>query len=225
MKIFLATAKLDDIRWAIGHGLVDGVVTTPSLVALADPDVDERELIAEICRTTAMPVWVTAGAVSAGDIYREGRELARISDHVVVQVPLVEDAVSAMRRLSTDGVRVAATLVFNAAQALLAAKAGAASVSTEIGRLEAQGQDGAAVVGEIREVFDVGTVECDLVAEMPSNAARFAACARAGADAVIVSAEILRMLLLHPLTDRGLDQLLRELSTHRAKYHKARVAT
>jgi transaldolase len=225
MKIFLATAKLDDIRWASGNGMVDGVVTTPALTSVADPEADDRDILAEICRLTATPVWATPSAVSASDIYREGRELAKLSDQIVIQVPLVEDAVNAMRRLTADGVRVAATLVFNAAQALLAAKAGAAAVSTEIGRLEAHGQDAELVVAEIRDVFDAGAADCDIVAEMPTNAARFAACARAGADAVTLSPEILRTLLLHPLTDRGLDTLLHDLASHRARHARPRVAT
>src|SRR6476661_705472 len=117
MRIFIATAKLDDIRWAHSHGLIDGVLTTPSLLTAEVHPAGAAELLADICQVATFPVAVTAGAVNAGDIYRDARELSKLSDSVIVQIPFVEDAIEAIRRLSADGVRVAATLVFNAAQA------------------------------------------------------------------------------------------------------------
>jgi len=221
MRIFLATATLDDLRWAADNGLADGVMTTPAMLADAAPNGEMREHLAEIARSTGLPICVTVGAIDGGDIYRDGRELAKLSDHVIVQVPLIEDSLVAMRRLSSEGVRVAATLVFNAAQALLAAKAGASMVNTPIERLDAYGLDGAGVLAEIRAVFAGGDAECDVLASGVADAASFAGCALAGADAVAVSAEALRSLLLHPLTDRGVDQLLNDLS----KRPKARLAT
>lgn len=212
MKIFLATADLTEIRWAVDHGLTDGVLTTPRLLSAADPTGDGRDVLTEICRAVALPVWAAVGAVNAADIYRDGRELARISDQIVVQIPFVEDATSAMRRLAIEGARVAATLVFNATQALLASKAGASAVSAQVDQLDAQGQDSVGVIREVRALFDRHAVECDVLAFQPRNAAHFAACALAGADSIAVAADTLRSLLLHPLTDRGLDQFLSELS-------------
>src|SRR5215207_10949029 len=127
MRLFIATAKLDDIQWAHAHGLIDGVLTTPSLVTAQVHPAGANGLLADICRVAAFPVAVTVGAVHATDIYRGARELAKLSDAVIVQIPFVEDAIGAMKRLRAEGVRVAATLVFNAALAILAAKA-------EIGR-------------------------------------------------------------------------------------------
>ena len=158
------------------------------------------------------------GAVSGADIYRDARDLAKLSDHVIVQIPLVEDAVSAIRKLSAEGVRVGATLVFNAAQAILAAKAGASMVATAIDQLDAYGHDALEVVSELRAVFSDGRVECDVLALNPQNATQFAGCAVAGADSVALSPALLRSLLLHPLTDRGLDQFLSEL----ARGHRSR---
>ena len=214
MKIYLASATLDDIRWAVSHGLVDGVVTTPALLGAESATPQDRDLLVEICRATALPVAAMVASVHGPDIYKDGRELAKISDQIVVQVPLIEDAVTAMRRLSSEGVRVTATLVFNAAQAILAAKAGAAAVSTSIDQLDALGQDSTAVVRQLRAVFDAGRVECEVVASLPQSSAQVANCAMAGADSVAVSAATLRSLLLHPLTDRGLDQFLNDLSRH-----------
>jgi transaldolase len=218
MKIFIATAKLDDIRWAHSHGLVDGVLTTPPLLTAEVHPAGASDLLADICGVAAFPVAATVGAVNAEDIYRDARDLAKLSDSVIVQIPFVEDAIEAIRRLSAEGVRVAATLVFNAAQAVLAAKAGAGMVSVHVDQIDAQGQDGVETIAEIHQVFRMHGVECDVLAAMPRNAAQFTGCALAGADAIAVSPETLRALLLHPLTDRGIDRFLTDLSrTHRTR--------
>jgi len=223
MRIFLATARLDDIRWAVDHGLADGVSTSPAMLAdAAGPDGDPRELLTEICRSSAtMPICVSVGALTGADVYRDGRELARLADHVVVQVPMIEDSVGAMRQLRAEGARVGAMLVFNAAQALLAAKAGATMVTIPVDQLDAHGLDGVGVVADVHDVFRADGTECDLMASGVRDAARFAACASAGADAVSVTPEVLRALLLHPLTDRGVDQFLNEL----ARRPKARISS
>jgi transaldolase len=218
MKIFIATAKLDDIRWAHSHGLIDGVLTTPPLLTAEVHPAGASDLLADICGVAAFPVAATVGAVNAEDIYRDARDLAKLSDSVIVQIPFVEDAIEAIRRLSAEGVRVAATLVFNAAQAVLAAKAGAGMVSVHVDQIDAQGQDGVDTIAEIHQVFRMHGVECDVLAAMPRNAAQFTGCALAGADAIAVSPETLRALLLHPLTDRGIDRFLTDLSrTHRTR--------
>ena len=218
MRIFIATAKLDDIRWATGHGLVDGVLTTPSLLTAEVHPAGASELLADICRTAALPVAVTVGAVHSNDIYRDAKELAKLGDGVMVQIPFVEDAVVAMKKLNAEGIRVAATLVFNAAQAVLAAKAGATTVCVHLDQLDAQGNDGVDTIASMHTLFTTHGIECDVLAALPRNAAQFTACAIAGADAIAVSPDVLRALLLHPLTDRGLDQFLTDLSrTHRTR--------
>lgn len=218
MRVFIATAKLDDIRWAHSHGLVDGVLTTPSLLTAQVHPAGANELIADICGVAAFPVIASVGAVNASDIYRDAKELAKLSDSIIVQIPFVEDAIQAMKRLRGEGIRVAATLVFNAAQALLAAKAGAGMVCVHIDQIDAEGHDGVDTIAEIRQVFSTHGVECDVLAALPRNAAQFTGCAIAGADAIAVSSDVLRALLLHPLTDRGIDTFLTDLSrTHRAR--------
>lgn len=220
MKILLASADVDEVRWAASAGLLDGVLTNPALLGEADGP-SERELLDEIVRAASAPVYVTVHAVDPADVYRDARELAKLSDAIIVQVPLVEDAIVAIRRLCTDGVRVAATLVFNAAQALLAAKAGAQSVVTPIDHLDAVGQGGVQVVRELRAVFDASATDCDVIAVRPATAAQFTECALAGADGVAVRPDVLRRLLLHPLTDRGLDQFLRDLSQQHRQWTPA----
>ena len=217
MKLYLASANLDDVRWAAGRRLIEGVLTTHTLTRADEVD-DERERLREISRLIEGPVLATVHAVTAEDAYHDGRELARLADNIIVQVPFVEDAIEAIRRLSSEGVRVIATLVFNAAQAVLAAKAGAGTVCVHIDQIDAQGEDGVETIAGIHRVFQLHGVECDVLAAMPRNAAQFTGCALAGADAIAVSPEALRALLLHPLTDRGIDQFLTDLSrTHRTR--------
>ena len=219
MKILLASADLDDIAWASATGFLDGVLTTPAL--LREQDRDERDQLTDICRITDVPVYVTVHAVDGEDAYRDAKELARISDQIVVQIPLVEDTVAAMRRLANDGVRVASLLVFNAAQALLAAKAGASGVVTPIDNLDQVGHSGVEILRDLRAAFDASGTECDIIALRPTTAMQFAECALAGADAVAVGASTLRHLLVHPLTDRGIDQFLSELARHHTAWTTA----
>jgi transaldolase len=219
MRILLATANLEDIRWATEHGLADGIVTSPALLDAAADHEDGRELVAEICRISTVPVCVTVGALDGREVYHDARELAKLGETVVVQVPFIEDTLGAVRRLHAEGVRVAATLIFSAAQALLAAKVGASIVVAPMDQLEAHGHDGVAAVHEIRAALR--DIECDLWAAFPQNAAQFTRCAIAGADAACVTPDLLRALLLHPLTDRGLDRLLSEL----ARRPRAKVLT
>lgn len=212
MKIFLASAELDQVTWAAGSGLADGVLTTPQSLHAAGAVTDPRGLLQDLCRVVAGPVVASVESMGAEEMYRDGRELARLSDQVVVEVPLVDDGMVTIRRLSTDGVRVAASLVFSPAQALLAAKAGASTVCCVLQQLEADGHHAMRVVEEMRSVLDSAGVECDVLATDATNASEFASCVRAGADCVAVSYDVLRSLLVHPLTDRGLDRWLLSLS-------------
>jgi transaldolase len=211
MKILLGTAALDEVSWAAGAGLADGVLTAPTqLHDVGDGDV--RGLLQELCRIVTGPVLASVESVRTDDMYRDGRDLARLSDQIVVEVPLVEDGVAAMRRLSADGVRVAASLVYSPAQALLAAKAGATAVTCALQQLDAEGHYGLQVVEEIRGVFDAGGVECDVLAASATSASEFTRCVLAGADGVALAPDTLRALLIHPLTDRGVDRFLTSLS-------------
>ena len=217
MKILLASARLDDIRWAAENGLLDGVVTTPALLSAAGAEGDGRELLSEICRATRGPVYATVRSVNGADIFRDGRELAKVSDQIVVQVPFVEDAIASMRRLNTDGVKLLATLVFTPAQALLAAKAGATMVGVSIEGIESLGMQGADTIAEVKGVFEATSCACDILASHVTSTTQVSACALAGADAVALAAPVLRSLLVHPLTDRGIDQFLGELSKGKSR--------
>ena len=221
MKIFLITAALDDVRWATSRGLIDAVVTSPALLSAEAPERDGRDVVAELARGAGIPVHATVEAVSAQDLYEDGKELARLGEQIVVQLPMIEDAVEPMRRLSSEGVRVAAAFVFNTAQALLAAKAGAVWVSVALAQLDGSGLDGIEVVREIGTAFAAHATECEVVAVNARDATQFTQCALAGADAVAITPTVLKSLLLHPLTDRAVDQLLQDLS----RRPRHRVAT
>jgi transaldolase len=212
MRIFLATTSLDDIRWATAASLIDGVVATPTIIAAELPTADAREVVTEIARATKLPVCASVPAIGAADIYKGARDLAKSVDHLMVAVPLIEDAVPAIRKLANDGVKVVATLVYSTAQGILAAKAGASMVTIAIDTLESVGQSGPDLIYELRAAFDHAGTECDIAAAGPSSASSFAACAAAGADVAIVTPAVLRALLQHPLTDRGLDRFLGDIS-------------
>ena len=215
MKLLVASADLSEVSALCDAGLADGVYITPTLLHEADPAGDPFSRLDGLCRLVNRPVYATVGSATTADIIRDGRDLARLSDHLVVRIPFVEDAVPAIRRLSAEGVRVCAALVFSAAQALLAAKAGAQTVSVQVDALEAQGEDGVAAVGAIHEVFARHQVPCDVLVVAAMSAARLLAFSRAGADLAAVTAPALRAMLLHPLTDRGMDQHLSEVARHR----------
>ena len=211
MKIYLATASTEDVAWGAAHGMLDGVLTTPGLLA-DDADSDMRTHLSELCRLVHGPIFASVHAIDAAGAYRDGKELAKLSDQIVVQLPLVEETLGTMRRLHADGIRVSATQVFNTAQGILAARAGASSVVIALDRLDAAGHDGAAMVAELRTAFDASDAECDVIALSAATPARFGACALAGADAVGVSADLCRALLVHPLTDRGIDEFLGDVA-------------
>ena len=211
MKIYLATASTDDVAWGAAHGMLDGVLTTPGLLA-DDADSDARSHLAELCRLVHGPIFASVQAVDSAGAYRDGKELAKLSDQIVVQLPFVEETLGAMRRLQADGIRVSATQVYNSAQALIAARAGASSVVTAIDRLDAAGHDGVSMIAELRTAFDASEAECDVIALNAATPSQFGACAVAGADAVGLSADLCRALLVHPLTDRGIDEFLGDVA-------------
>jgi len=211
MKIYLATASTDDIAWGAAHGMLDGVITSPGLL-VDGADAEMRTHLAELCRLVHGPIFASVHSIDATNAYKDGKELAKISDQIVVQLPLVEETLGAMRRLQADGVRVSATQVFNTAQALLAARAGASSVVTAIDRLDASGHDGVTTISGLRAAFDASDAECDVIALNAASPAQFGACALAGADAVAVSADLCRSMLVHPLTDRGIDEFLGDVT-------------
>ncbi len=212
MNIFLESVSIDEIRRASSAGFADGVIFSESTHAASHSGADGHEVIAAIAQEFAIPICIEVGAVSGDDMYHAAHELAKLSDHVVVQLPMVEDALVPMHRLSAEGIGVCATFVFNGAQAVLAAKAGASMIRISLHDLDAQGQTSTDAVTEIRSLLAAGECECDVMVASPRTTTQFTECIAAGAQIVCVEPEVLRSLLLHPLTDRGLDRFLSTLS-------------
>ena len=147
---------------------------------------------------------------------RGAKALRQSVEHLIIAIPFVEDAIPAIHQLSTTGVRCAATLVHSVAQGVLAAKAGASLVVVPVDALDTVGERAELTIAELRAALDRSTTECDIVVAGPANAARFGALAAAGADAAVVTPATLRSFLQHPLTDRGIDRFLGDIS-RRAK--------
>jgi transaldolase len=220
MNIYLESVNLDEIRSAAAAGLADGVAFSNTLAGADAGDPSTAERLEEISREFAFPICVPVGAITSSDIYAEARELAKVSDHVVVQIPIVEDSLVPIARLTAEGVVVCATFVYSPAQAIIAAKAGAAAVRVTLDDLDSYGQPGTRVLAEIKNVLDAGGEECDVMAASPRTAVQFAECVVAGADIVCVTPDSLRNLMVHPLSDRGIDKFLSQL----AKRPKSRGA-
>ncbi|MEO7367115.1 MAG: transaldolase family protein [Gemmatimonadaceae bacterium] len=208
MNIFIETTSPDEIRSLTASGLADGIVV--SYTDQASSDI--RELIDSIAQEFALPVCVEVGAIDAGDMYREARDLAKISDHVIIQLPFVEDAIAPMHRLSFEGVRVCANFVFNGAQAVLASKVGASMVRISLHDLDSQGQTSTDTVSDIRSLLESSDCECDVMVASPTTTTQFTECVSAGAQIVSIRPNVLNSLLLHPLTDRGIDRFLSGIS-------------
>jgi transaldolase len=218
MNIFVESVSIEEIRRAVAAGFADGVVVSDSTYA-GSASVEGRELIEAVAREFAIPICVDVRAISGDEMYREARELAKISDHLVIQLPLVEDAVEPMHRLSLEGIDLCANFVFNAAQAVLAAKAGASMVRVSLQDLDAQGQTSTDAVTEIRSLLESSECECDVMVASPSTSTQFTESISAGAQIISMRPDVLHSLLLHPLTDRGVDRFLSGLSRRHSSNH------
>lgn len=208
MKIFLDTANLDELRKGAEWGIVDGVTTNPSLIAKEGRPIEEQ--IASICEIIDGDISAEVVSTVADEMVRDGRQLAKIHDNIVVKLPLTRDGIKACSTLSKEGIRTNVTLVFTAAQALLAAKAGAYIVSPFVGRLDDIGLDGMEVIHQIVQIYDNYGYSTQILAaslRMPNHVIQ---ASIAGAHIGTMPFKVLDQLFSHPLTDKGLDQFLKD---------------
>lgn len=203
MKIFIDTADTEELKSAFATGLVDGCTTNPSLIAKSGRDF--KEVIAEICEMTDGPVSAEVASTDADVMEKEGRLLSQIARNVVVKLPLTWDGLKVCRALTDDGIDTNVTLCFTAAQAWLAAKAGATYVSPFIGRLDDIGVDGMDLIGEIRAIYDVQDYDTQILAASIRGPQHVKQSALLGADVATIPPKVFGQLLSHPLTDKGLD--------------------
>ena len=212
MKFFLDTASLKDISWAAQAGLIDGITTNPSLLAKQAGDLDPKDVLKEICSLVEGPVSAEVVAIETAGMVKEGQQLARIAENIVVKIPMLEDGMVAVRRLAAEGIKTNVTLCFSSVQCLIAAKAGASYVSPFIGRIDDVGQEGMDVIREARAIFDNYAIATQILAASIRHPRHVVDAAMIGADVATMPPEVLKKLLLHPLTDRGLDQFLSDWS-------------
>jgi transaldolase len=210
MKFFVDTADVAEISELAATGLLDGVTTNPSLVAKSGRNF--FEVIKEICALVDGPVSAEVAATTYDRILAEGRKLAELAPNVCVKVPLTWDGLKACRTLTNGGTQVNVTLCFTPAQALLAAKAGATFVSPFVGRLDDIGSDGMALIGEIVEIFGNyrDRYHTEVLVASVRHPVHVIEAARLGADVATLPPKVLKQLVQHPLTDKGLAAFLKD---------------
>jgi len=207
MKFFIDTANLDEIREANDMGLIDGVTTNPSLIA-KENDVDFKEHIAKICEIVKGDVSAEVTSLDTEGMLREGREYAKIAPNVVVKCPLTLDGLKATRTLTDEGTGVNVTLCFSAAQAILAAKAGAKYISPFIGRLDDVGTNGMQLISDIVQIYGNYNWGTQVLAASIRHPMHIVDCALVGADVATIPFKVIQQLVKHPLTDKGLEGFL-----------------
>lgn len=206
MKFFVDTAEIDEIREIAATGLLDGVTTNPSLVAKSGRDF--KAVIGEICAVVDGPVSAEVTALDADGMVTEGKALGTIAKNVAIKVPLTFEGLKACRTLRQSGHMVNVTLCFSANQALLAAKAGATFISPFIGRLDDIGLDGMELIRDIRQIYDNYDFDTEILAASIRTPNHVKDAALAGADVATVPPAVLKQIVKHPLTDKGLEQFL-----------------
>jgi transaldolase len=215
MKFFLDTANLDELRAGAKWGIVDGVTTNPTLIAKEGKPI--REQIAAICDIIDGPISAEVVSTEAKAMIAEGRELAKIHKNVVVKLPLIRDGIEACSALSKEGVRVNVTLCFSAAQALVAAKAGAYFISPFVGRLDDIGATGMDLIHQVVHIYQNYDFETQVLAASLRGPLHVVDAALAGADIGTLPFKVMDQLFNHPLTDKGLDQFLKDYNKVFAK--------
>ena len=206
MELFIDTAEIEEIKSLNITGLIDGVTTNPSLIAKSGRNIIET--IAEICAEVSGPVSAEVTATDFDSMIKEGRKLSAIADNVAIKVPLTIDGLRACKTFSDDGIMVNVTLCFSAAQAILAAKAGATFISPFIGRLDDIGADGMSLISEITEIYEIYGFETKVLAASIRSVQDIIDVSKLGADVATIPPKFLKAMYHHPLTDKGLADFL-----------------
>jgi transaldolase len=210
MKFFIDTANLKEIKEAHDLGVLDGVTTNPSLMAKEGIAGKEKVMAhyKAICDIVDNNVSAEVIATDFDNIIKEGKELAKIDDKIVVKVPMIKDGVKAIKKFSSEGIRTNCTLVFSPGQAILAAKAGASYLSPFIGRLDDISQDGLEFIAQVRLIYNNYGFNTEILAASVRHTIHLVRCAELGADVVTCPLSVITALLNHPLTDAGLAKFL-----------------
>jgi transaldolase len=207
MKFFIDTANLNEIKEAHELGLIDGVTTNPSLVA-KEGKVDFKKHLAKICEMVEGDISAEVTALDTEGMLKEGREFAKIAPNVVVKCPLTLDGLKATRIFREEGTKVNVTLCFSAAQALLAAKAGASYISPFVGRLDDIGQNGMSLIADIIQIYDNYNFDTEVLVASIRHPIHIVESAMLGAHVATIPFKVIQQLVKHPLTDKGLEGFL-----------------
>jgi len=206
MEFFVDTAIVDEIKELIEWGVVDGVTTNPSLMAQSGRD--PKEVIKEICELVDGPISAEVIATDKDGMLKEAMDLVSIHENIVIKLPMTADGLKALKVLSEKGIKTNITLIFSAAQALLAAKNGATYVSPFLGRLDDIGHTGMELIDEIRTVFDNYSFTTKILAASLRHPLHLKETAMLGADVATLPPKVIKQLVKHPLTESGLEKFL-----------------
>jgi len=206
MKFFIDTANIDEIKKGLDMGMVDGVTTNPSLVAKEQKPF--IEILKEICAIVDGPVSAEVVSLDAEGMLREARELAKLSDNIVVKIPMIEEGLKAVKKLAAERIKTNVTLVFSATQALLAAKAGATYVSPFVGRLDDISQVGMDLISDILTINRNYGFDTEIIVASVRNPVHVLEAALIGAEIATIPYKVIAQLAKHPLTDIGMKQFL-----------------
>jgi len=206
MKFFIDTANIEQIREAASIGILDGVTTNPTLISREKGN--PIEIFKTICEIVDGPVSAEAVSLDWEGMVREGRELAKLHNNIVVKIPMTKEGLKAVKVLSKEGINTNVTLVFTSIQALLAARAGATYVSPFVGRLDDISTAGMDLVGQIKQIFNNYGVDTEIIVASIRHPLHVIEAAMMGADIATIPFKVIEQLLKHPLTDKGIDQFL-----------------
>jgi transaldolase len=219
MKFFIDTANLEEIQEAHDLGVLDGVTTNPSLCAKVGVR-DFEGHIKKICEIVEGDVSAEVVSTTYNEMVEEGRKIAKISDNVVVKIPLIKDGIKAIKTFSEEGIKTNCTLCFSPTQALIAAKAGATYISPFLGRLDDISSDGMQLIRDIVEIYVNYGFPTEVLAASIRHPMHVVECAKAGADVATMPLSVITGLLKHPLTDSGLARFLKDWEDLQASFNK-----
>ena len=208
MRLFIDTANVDDIKKANDLGVICGVTTNPSLIAKEGRDF--KEVVKEITTIVDGPISAEVISLQSDIMVDEAMELVKIHKNIVIKIPMCIEGLKAVKILSAKGIKTNVTLIFSAAQALLAARAGATYVSPFVGRLDDIGQEGISLISEVSEIFAVHGIETQIIAASIRNPIHVTASALAGAHIATVPYKIIEQMTKHPLTTSGIETFLKD---------------
>lgn len=206
MKFFIDTANIEEIKQGVDMGMVDGVTTNPSLIAREKRPFEE--IIKEICSVVDGPVSAEVVSLEAEGMLTEARELAKIAENIVIKIPMIVEGLKAVKQLTAEGIKTNVTLIFSAAQALLAAKAGASYVSPFVGRVDDIGTPGMDLVSDIVTIYDNYGYQSEIIVASVRSPQHVSDAALVGADIATIPLKVINQLAKHPLTDIGIEQFL-----------------